>query len=703
MIKKKIECGFTIFLLFIGRGIFAQSNNEKISDKESDTLKTKEIQEVIIKSQHKKQFADKAVYTFDDEALKNARYAKDLLKSLPELQLDPISNTLKSTKGEATLFLINGIEVSDMQIRSVQPAEVVKVEYYDIPPTRWATRADIVVNIITRNPETGYVFGVDTNSALNTGFVNGSGYVNYTKGKNDFGVEYSINLRDYDNRTVKSIYDYQLNNSHYRTEENRKDHFGYTDQNIALRYTYSVPNKYVFQVKLETEILTRFSKGNGQSSFFKDSNQEEHLMFKNNNSAYTAPTLDLYYSKNIGKKDELSLNFVGSHFTTTSSELAKEWEAVSNFSVYDNDMGLKARQTGIVGELAHVHSFEKAKLSSGYRISNTFISNELQNLEGFSKFNLNYLEQYLYTEYSAKINKFSYRLGLGLTNIHNKSAENVDDEWTFTPKIVLSYSIKNNQNLRFTSSYKPQSPGSSALSSNVVQLAPNIVRSGNPFLKTTQRWGNNLVYSFNNKHFDFNANLFYWYNNRAINQYYVLNETFGGYALTYENAKNSQQYGVQLSGSYKPFGNSLLVVKAVISPSSETVRINDRTLIKNNYIGNYFTLSSEYKSFSVQYQFNIPVYTLSGAFLNTNENQNHIFANYKLKEWTFTTGMYWIGMPSDYKTKSLPESLVNYSGRTQIWNNKSMFILGLSYDFSKGKKTVIDKKLNNSTAPAATF
>lgn len=66
-------------------------------------------------------------------------------------------------------------------------------------------------------------------------------------------------------------------------------------------------------------------------------------------------------------------------------------------------------------------------------------------------------------------------------------------------------------------------------------------------------------------------------------------------------------------------------------------------------------------------------------------------------------GMYWVGMPSEYKTKSLQESLVNYSRVNQIMNNKSMFILGLSYDFSKGKKTELQKKLNNSTAPAATF
>ena len=48
------------------------------------------------------------------------------------------------------------------------------------------------------------------------------------------------------------------------------------------------------------------------------------------------------------------------------------------------------------------YSFEKGKLSSGYRISNTAISNDLVNLLGTSHYDVNYLEQYLYTEYSGK-------------------------------------------------------------------------------------------------------------------------------------------------------------------------------------------------------------------------------------------------------------------------------------------------------------
>lgn len=687
-------------LFLCGIVIYSQENVKKDTLEQS---KTKEIQEVIIKSQRKKQFADKSVYTFDKEALDRARYAKDLLQTLPELQLDPISNTITSTKGGTSLFLINGIEATDLQIRSVAPSEVVKVEYYDIPPARWASRADMVVNIITRSTETGYVFGADASSALTTGFVNASAYANYTKGKNNFGLEYSLNFRDYDDRKVQSIYDYRLNGEHYRSDENRVEHFGYTFQNVALRYTRLVADDYAFQVKLNADIFSRFSKGTGQSIFMKDDFREEHSMFKNTASDYVIPKIDLYYSKKIGKKDELSINLVGSHYTTNTTEFAKEWIVPSEVSVYDNDMILNTKQTDFVGELAHTHDFEGGKLSSGYRISNTSISNDLNNLAGYSEYSVNYLEQYFYTEFSGKVKKFNYRIGAGVTNIHNKSAANTFDEWSFTPKLILGYQLKNNQSLRFTSSFSPTSPWSSALSSNVVQMAPNIVQKGNPFLKSQQTFSNNLIYSFNNKHFDFNANLFYRYTNRMINQYYVIDETFGGYALTYENGKNGQRYGLQLSGSYKPFGSSLLVAKVVLTPASETVKTGTGALIKNNYVANNFVLSSEYKSFTVQYQLNIPVYTLNGAFLNTNENQNHIFVRYKLKSWSFSTGMYWMGMPSEYKTKSLSESLVNYNVHTRIMNNKSMFVLGLSYDFSKGKKTELQRKLNNDTAPAATF
>ena len=703
MIKKKIKWTFIIFLLLIGRGIFAQNNNDKISDKETDTLKTKQIQEVLIKAQKKKQFSDHANYTFDKEALEKARHSKDLLTTLPELQLDPISNTVISIKGGKVLFLINGIEASDNQVKSIAPTNVVRVEYFDIPPARYSQRADTVVNIITKNPEVGYSYGTDLTSALTTGFVNGSAYAGYTKGKNDFGLEYNINLRDYDNRIVNKTYEYDLNQIHYRSAEQQKDHFGYTYQNIGLRYANVDAGKYVFQAKLNMVLNSSFLKGIGQSIFTVDNTENLHNTVHNSNSNYTNPTLDLYYSKNIGKMDELSLNLIGSFYNTKSYQFDHEWRISDNTDIFNNDMNLKAKQTGIVGEIAHVHNFEKGKLSSGYRISNTSIDNDLINLVGASKYSVNYLEQYLYTEYSAKKNKFSYRLGIGITNIHNKSAETTQDDWAPTQKVVLSYELPKNQSLRFVTQYTSQSPFASALSSNVVQVIHNVVQKGNPFLKAQHQFKNNLVYSFSNKYFDLSATLFYNIVDKYFAQFYQLDAETGGYALTYENAKNYNEKGAQISGSVKPFGNNLLVLKTYISPTSMRLVSTKGTKYKSNFIRSNFALVSQYKDFTLSYRFNFPVFTLTGSFLSKDENQHHIFLDYKYKYWTFSTGMYWLGTPSQYYTKSLPGSLVQFSRQSHIYNNKNMFVLGLSYDFSSGKKLQIQKKLNNNTAPASTF
>jgi len=682
-------------------GLSAQVSNGKISEKE-DTLKIKEVQEVLITFQKKKQFADHANYTFDKETLEKARHAKDLLTTLPELQFDPVSNTVISIKGGKILFLINGTEASDNQIKSIAPTNVVRVEYFDIPPARYSQRADTVVNIIVKNPEIGYSYGTDLTSALTTGFLNGSAYAGYTKGKNDFGLEYSIHLRDYDNRIVDKIYEYDLNQIHYRSVEQQKDHFGYTNQNIGLRYANTDADKYVFQAKLNMVLNSRFLKGTGQSVFTADHTENLHKTVHNSNSSYSNPVLDLYYSRSVSQKDEVSINVTGAFYNTKSYQFDQEWTVNDHINIFDNETNLEATQTGIVGEIAHVHNFEKGKLSSGYRISNTSIDNDLVNLSGASKYSVNYLEQYLYTEYSGKKNKLSYRLGMGLTNIHNKSAEITQDDWAPTPKLVLSYLLGQSQSLRFTSSYTSNSPWASALSSNIIQVVPNIVQRGNPYLKAQHLFRNNMIYSYGGKKADMNINIFYNVVEKYFAQTFERDWDTGGYALTYQNADFNEK-GMQLSGSYKPFGTPLLIIRAFVQPVIMKLRMTDGREFNSDFIRSSFSFTSQYKNIGVYYNVNLPVYQINGSFLSLDENQNHLFISYKYQNLRFSTGVYWIGKPSHYHNKTLEGSIVSSEIISRIYNNKNMFAVGVNYDFSSGKKLQIQKKLNNSTGPASTF
>lgn len=691
--KRIILSVFSLFSAFY----FSQELNK------DSTNQPKQIQEVIIKALRKKQEPDKAIYTFDKEAVQAARHSKDLLASLPEIQIDALSNCLSSIKGDKILFLINGIEASDLQFSSVSPENVVRVEYFDIVPTRWANKADAVVNLITRNPEYGLAYGADVMGVFYTGFLNGQAYASYTRGKNELGLEYAFQLRDYDNRVIKKTYQYSLNNIDYQSYGEKKDHFGYTTQDFAMRYTYVNPEKEIFQAKLNFNLLDDFNKSNGKNSFQQGKITSLNATKDRDIENYLSPTLDLYYSKNIGKKDELVFNFVGSLYHNKTYQNNREWVAATGADVFNNQMSLVSRQKSFVAELSHYHTFKNSKLNIGYRFNNNLISSELSNLLGYSSFSVNYMEQYFYSDFTAKKGQFSYRLGLGAKNIRNKSAETIFNEWTATPRIVLSYSLKKNQTLRLTSVYQPQSPSSSELSPNVVMIAPYIIKRGNPLLKSEKRWTNNLMYSYYSKYFDFNTTLGYTHTDRIINEYYTLDHRFAGYTLTHKNADFYQNYRWEFSGSIKPFGNKILVIKAYLRPTAEKIKLEDGRMIKNFYVRNYINITSLYKKFFASYQFNIPTYSIDGAFLSSEENKSHFSAGYQSGNWSIRAGIFWLGTPSEYNAKSQAQSLVNFTRNTQILNNQNMFFVGASYHFSRGKNNQIQKVIENQTAQSAGF
>lgn len=68
----------------------------------------KEIQEIIRKSQKRKVFSDHVSYSFDEKAIEFARYAKDLVVSVPQLQLDSVSNNVSSIRAGKFLSLSMG-------------------------------------------------------------------------------------------------------------------------------------------------------------------------------------------------------------------------------------------------------------------------------------------------------------------------------------------------------------------------------------------------------------------------------------------------------------------------------------------------------------------------------------------------------------------------------------------------------------------
>ena len=77
-----------------------------------------------------------------------------------------------------------------------------------------------------------------------------------------------------------------------------------------------------------------FSRANGESEFIQGVLATNHSLINSDNEKYINHVLDLYFNKNLGQKDEIILNAIGSFFRTQNSKLAKEWVTNTGVSVF---------------------------------------------------------------------------------------------------------------------------------------------------------------------------------------------------------------------------------------------------------------------------------------------------------------------------------------------------------------------------------
>lgn len=108
------------------------------------------MKEVVISGSRKTNYADKSVYTFSKRAIANARQTGDLLKNVEDLTIDSRNNKIKKIDGSLVQILINGVNATDNDLKMIPADKVLKVEYYNIPPARYAA-ASTLVNVITKD------------------------------------------------------------------------------------------------------------------------------------------------------------------------------------------------------------------------------------------------------------------------------------------------------------------------------------------------------------------------------------------------------------------------------------------------------------------------------------------------------------------------------------------------------------------------
>ncbi|MDR2949563.1 MAG: carboxypeptidase-like regulatory domain-containing protein [Prevotella sp.] len=149
------------------------------------------LDEVIIQARSIIVKDDRKVILPSEEQIRMSTDGTDILRKmqLPRIMVDPVSGEI-SMSGSGTLQLrINGVQVTNAEIASIPPADILRIEYYDDPGARYG-KADAVIDYITRRKETG--------GNINGVFFNGGGHrrvslddrlsLKYNYGKSEFSA-----------------------------------------------------------------------------------------------------------------------------------------------------------------------------------------------------------------------------------------------------------------------------------------------------------------------------------------------------------------------------------------------------------------------------------------------------------------------------------------------------------------------------------
>lgn len=657
------------------------------------------LSEVVVKGSRIAQHADHKSYTFSDADRKKALYARDLLTTLPDIRENPLSGKIESIQGGEPLILINGIKATEIELRSINPSKVKSVDYYDIPPARYAATGN-VINVITSRLDNGFVVGAQTLTAVTTGFSNDAVYLSSSFGDHRLDLSYQLNYRNYKKRNTDINYQYMLGGLLYEDMTKGQENFGYTDHDLTLKYTFLKPEKQIFQATFSPTFSKKFSKGTHEGVYTMGDLHSDRERVLNDINNTISPIADLYYWLKTKSGDELTFNLHSTFFHTKGETDRHEYEIENNEEVYKDKMILNNRKTSIIGEVAYTRHLTFSMLNAGYKIEYAHLGSDISNLYGESDYTSSYLQQYIYGELVGSYKQFIYRLSLGLSHLYNKSYSNTYNKILFTPQAVAGYNFSSFTSLKLGLSRTPIIPNTNMLSNNAIIITPDIISTGNPNLISGSNTSAVLMASHSNKYINIATGFVYSYLDNPIEQSFLQED--GKIKLTYRNGKYAHHIGGKISLLIKPFGSDIFSINAFASPTWQILHTEDG-IQRNLSVENFITATLSYKGWSLNYQYTIPTYSLNGAFLSLSENYNNLMLNYQYKQWKMTIGALFIGKDSHYQTKSLDNSIVTYTNNRNILDNKNMIVLGFEYSFNSGKNKEIERKIKNIDKIAPLF
>ena len=508
-----------------------------------DTLKTRELSEVVVIAQMQRTSPTSTTYTPTDKQKNAAQNAIELLRqmAIPQIKINPVSEAVTDNAGGEVAIFINYLEVSKEEMEGLRTSDVKKVEYLEFPTDPRFRGAQRVINIIVQE----YAFGGYTKLTTNENFLVGF------SSRNNIFSKFSYKKTTYDlyvgannwnnhhiGNNVNGIYslkdadgnDYQLT----RTETIDGSHYKQNQYPVTFRATYASEKVQIRNTLGFTHLgipvydqrgNLSYQPGSMQNYTFNRSNPN-----RNNSLAYQGSlffSLPKQFSIDISPRfNYMHNNDYLAYSTSNSPEIVRN--ARENAYNYRVDAYLQKRigqkhtvMLGINGG-DNINRLRYSGTNSYYdRFHNAFVA-------GLLGYQLAYNKVSLYTDIGVYWSQSDIN-GIVYT-----------DSYPFV-HLNLRYSANSKNAFSVFLQYANATPGINQKSPDVLQDNEYMFVTGNPLLENSRNLMFNLGYT--------------WMPNNSfgLNAFGNFNSFFNRQMLTYEPYNN----GMAIIKNYRNSGNFL--------------------------------------------------------------------------------------------------------------------------------------------------
>ena len=642
------------------------------------------------------------------EQVKTASNGYDLLDnlSLPTIIVNRAERKVLSLKGGDVQIRINDVKASMQDVLALQPDEVTKVEFINVPGLKYGdSNLDAVINYQVRRRYAGYVGGVSTMQGTKAGFNNSDGYFKYNVKKSEFSINYSFSYRSVEERSYESLGTYHLPTGEtlHRNYLGYDSPFLYTTNNVQLGYNLSEPDKYTLNVRLN--FYNHNSPVRGMNQLYQESGKADQYLLNNRKMLEQIPSLDIYYSLNMPHDQNLALNLVGTYIGTDYQYRMREYtfnkspeESVKNAPLTDYSYDATGRKRSLIGEGTYSKNWKQMALSVGgqYNISHTdniYVGSSNADTE------LKYSNLYLFTQLQGQQKWFSYQVGVGATRSSIHQGENGYSKWLFRPQVTLQAKASDRLSFKWSSKITSDIPSLSDLSELRQYSNSFEARDGNSGLKPYTGYNNTLSASWNIPLMSVYLEGNWAYYDKPIATSILPEKREDGSYLFVSKPEN------QKSHNYK----HLLLTPRVhlikdhldLNLMCEYQNVKTKGLDYSHEF-NYFRYGAEIRYMTGNWYIGYGAYKVEKSFwgekTNGGEPTSNLAVTYSYKNWQFGVLGLFVFYPHGcvYKDE-LFNKYVQQKNKVRLADQGNMLVFAASFNFSHGRRYHTgSRKLNNS-------